>query len=653
MQYRADIDGIRAIAVLAVVLFHLEVPGFSGGFIGVDVFFVISGFLITALIESRCRAGRFTFIDFYSRRIRRLIPALIATVLVTFAASAAIMTPYDLIAMARSAFTAIFSVSNINFYLESGYWDEASVLKPLLHTWSLGVEEQFYLLWPALVVALVSLARGAFFSIALVAITIVGAALCIVYTQIDAAAAFYLLPFRVFQFSMGALVIVIARSSWQQEQAPRRSTAQSLGLVGLTLIVFATAYFDSSTVFPGWAALVPSIGAMLLLLSGHQASQSNGVLSLLLVNPVSRWLGKVSYAMYLVHWPIIVLYRYQFGLELNSIDITILAVATLLGTVLLHYGIETRFYHRSNSAKAPETVSRRTFNGAVLATMIALAAASGSAWLGDGWAWRQTNLQLTPAQIQAGMQKRFADFSAACSINNPRDSDRCHPQRPVQVLILGNSHEPDGYNLFKAAYADDQMNMTVFGSINSCQNIVAERNRLLSPDAQCQQKLDTLFSHGMPQHFDIVVYSANMPFAPNKGGVELMLNKLKASNPKLSLITIGGYINTKVNCARLINQTGTTSSCAEPENVRYFANKPGRFPRYESIMSITDHYIDRVQLLCTNGLLERCITETPERVPMFYDEHHQSLEFATMTGKLYRDAHPELIEQLLQPGGKS
>ena len=159
LKYRADIDGLRAIAVLSVVLFHLDFALFEGGFVGVDVFFVISGYLITSIIKHKYENQDFKLADFYARRIRRLVPPLIATIAATLFGAALIMTPYDMVGFSRSAVAALFSLSNIVFYLESGYWDTASELKPLLHTWSLGVEEQFYLFWPALIIGLLSIRR--------------------------------------------------------------------------------------------------------------------------------------------------------------------------------------------------------------------------------------------------------------------------------------------------------------------------------------------------------------------------------------------------------------------------------------------------------------------------------------------------------------
>ena len=150
--YRADIDGMRAIAVTLVTLFHLNIQSLAGGYIGVDIFFVISGFLISSIIWTKKSRGEFRLRDFYLGRIRRLLPPLYATVLVTFVAAGFILLPDDFARFSRSAIATLFSVSNILFYFEAGYWDTSSHLKPLLHTWSLGVEEQFYLIWPLFII---------------------------------------------------------------------------------------------------------------------------------------------------------------------------------------------------------------------------------------------------------------------------------------------------------------------------------------------------------------------------------------------------------------------------------------------------------------------------------------------------------------------
>ena len=188
--YRPDIDGLRAIAVLVVVLFHFEVDAFAGGFVGVDVFFVISGFLITRLIRHDVDAGRFSFGVFYIRRVRRLFPALFVTIVVTFIAASVLFTPLHLERLGGSALHALLSVSNFYFWTESGYFDATSTVKPLLHFWSLSVEEQFYLVWPALLVALLTRTRSRVALVVfIVAAGLASLLLSIRWTEADAATA--------------------------------------------------------------------------------------------------------------------------------------------------------------------------------------------------------------------------------------------------------------------------------------------------------------------------------------------------------------------------------------------------------------------------------------------------------------------------------
>ncbi len=357
MKYRADIDGLRAIAVLSVVLFHLDFALFEGGFVGVDVFFVISGYLITSIIKHKYENQDFKLADFYARRIRRLVPPLIATIAATLFGAALIMTPYDMVGFSRSAVAALFSLSNIVFYLESGYWDTASELKPLLHTWSLGVEEQFYLFWPALIIGLLSIRRIVGLGTSLAVISIFGAVFCIWFTGVDQSAAFYLLPFRVFQFAVGALLIPLT-SSLQNRSANLPDLAPNLAFwAGLFCILVSVTTLGGETVFPGYAVLLPTIGAALVLLSGALPGQLHAPARALMQNPLSIWLGRVSYSMYLVHWPLIVLFRYQYGLELTRVDQLVLALSTLVATSALHYGIERRYYQRDAGTAGGASVS--------------------------------------------------------------------------------------------------------------------------------------------------------------------------------------------------------------------------------------------------------------------------------------------------------
>lgn len=650
MNYRADIDGLRAIAVLSVVLFHLEVPGFQTGYVGVDIFFVISGYLITSIIKTKYEDNTFSLSDFYIRRIRRLIPPLIATVAITFLGAAYIMTPSDMVAFSRSASAALFSLSNIVFYSEAGYWDTASELKPLLHTWSLSVEEQFYLFWPALIIGLLSIRRTISFGASLALISIFGAILCIWYTGIDQSAAFYLLPFRVFQFAVGALLIPLT-STLQQSTKISRYIRPSLAFWSGTLLVLISVIgLDRDTVFPGWAVLLPTLGSALMLLGGAMSGQLHT--RALVQNGVSTWLGRVSYSMYLVHWPIIVLFRYQFGIELTVTDQLILAVSTLVATCALHYGIERRFYQRNRSgADTLTTVSgnRLAFRSVLVAGLLALIASSAW-WTGGGWAWRFPTLSLSAEQIAQGYKDRSKKYDLACSLENLEANQACDLDAKFQVLVLGNSHEPDAYNFFSAGYGDDKdINLVAFGYPNPCLPLKQKTGPFPTEDEQCNARINALFDPALLANLDVVLYAANRPYSKTKYSFLTVLQQLKRLNPEIKIVTYGGYINTKRPCAYYINKTNTTQSCVLSENVSYFSDDEGSKVLLGEFKEIESYYIDRVDLLCESRLLNTCRTRTDDGIPALYDKTHISFEFAEMSGRMYAKKHPNLIRELTLP----
>jgi peptidoglycan/LPS O-acetylase OafA/YrhL len=640
-KYRPDIDGIRAIAVVAVVLFHLEFDFFQGGYVGVDVFFVLSGFLITGLIMSAIDQGAFRFAQFYSRRVRRLIPALLGTVAATTVAAALILLPDDFRAFARSGIAALASVSNFVFFSESGYWDTAAELKPLLHTWSLGVEEQFYMFWPALVVGLVRLRRRLPIGLSLAFISLLGFVLALWMNVVDQAAAFYLFPFRIFQFSLGALIGWLPATNSDREVSAR--SKDLLLLTGLGLIGYSVVAFGPGTRFPGLYAVPPTLGTMILLGTGLGRNGQGTVGRFVLENRVSVWIGRVSYSMYLVHWPLISLYRYATGLELDVAEQACLAILTVIGTILLHYGIERRFYTRGSGQ--PTSV-RRTSQVGFIARIVALSGVTGlvltTGWMGNGWTWRYAELQLTTEQIDAGKSARYDLIRRGCALRD-LEAAACDLERPIQVLVFGNSHEPDGYNFLAAGYGDDpDLNLVWFGTINRCEGLEAGLHSWVSTNPECQIRLDHLHDE-LLERLDFVMYASNQPFASNKAVMLEFLRYLKSRNPAIRIITLGGYVNTSTPCARLVNETGATRACADPENVRYFEADPDAYPLSSEIHSVSDVYIDQVGLLCDGRLLSRCRTETKQGVPFSYDEHHFSLEFSLEVGREYAMLHPNLL----------
>ncbi|MFK8253695.1 acyltransferase family protein [Ancylobacter terrae] len=308
MGYRADIDGLRALAVAPVVLFHLQIAAFGGGFAGVDVFFVISGYLITALILADIEAGRFSLFPFLLRRSRRLFPALATVLAASSLAALVLFMPHELRSFGISLMAATLSVSNFVFSAQVGYFDAEALTKPLLHTWSLGVEGQFYLVIGAVFVALARLGRRA------VVPVLAGLALLSFAISVEAVAngrdgAYYHLSTRGFELLIGALLATGIVPAIRH--AGLRAGA---ALAGLALIGVAVFAFDAGTPFPGAAALVPCLGTALVLHSG--AAGGSPVHRLLATTPLVA-LGRISYPVYLWHWPLIVFWTYA-TLELPS-----------------------------------------------------------------------------------------------------------------------------------------------------------------------------------------------------------------------------------------------------------------------------------------------------------------------------------------------
>lgn len=304
-EFRPDIEGLRALAILAVLAFHYEgAPFFAGGYIGVDVFFVISGYLITKNVFTQASYGDFLFRDFYIRRAGRLIPALFFIIVLTLVGGICISSPADLKHIGESAIASIFSVSNIYFWSQAGYFDTSAIQKPLLHTWALSVEWQFYLLWPAVVVLLVRYLKN--YKYAIVALGAMGVLSFFAAELVmgrDAPGAFYLTPYRIGEFALGAIfaLIPLLRSNllWIRN---------GLVLLGFSLIFFAVFGYSETTRFPGVAALIPCVGAVLLIRFGEHS-----IASPVMTNRFVVGLGRVSYSLYLVHWPLYVFARQWYG----------------------------------------------------------------------------------------------------------------------------------------------------------------------------------------------------------------------------------------------------------------------------------------------------------------------------------------------------
>jgi peptidoglycan/LPS O-acetylase OafA/YrhL len=356
--YRPDIDGLRAIAVLAVLLFHCGVPGFSGGFVGVDVFFVISGFLITGQLAGDIEAGQMSIGRFYDRRIRRIAPALFVTLIVTAVASAALLLPSYLLAASWALLSAATSVSNLYLWREAGnYFAPSTAFQPLLHTWSLSVEEQFYLFVPVLMMVCARPLRRRWILL-FAPLCLASFALSVYLTAVAPIASFYLLPTRAWEFGLGALV-----ATTPVPAIARRWAAEAVAAAALASLLLPVFLFDDATQFPGLNALWPCLGTAVLI---HIGRTGRPAATALLGQRPCVALGLISYSLYLVHWPIISLMRYRAVAPLDGWQIVGVLIASLVLATLMW-----RFVEQPFRRPAAALTRRRVFAGGLGAIALA------------------------------------------------------------------------------------------------------------------------------------------------------------------------------------------------------------------------------------------------------------------------------------------
>ena len=407
LRYRADIDGLRAVAVIAVVLYHAFPKLVPGGFIGVDTFFVISGYLITGIIVGGLDGPMgFSFADFYVRRVRRIFPALIIVLAATLAVGVTIFVPSELNSLTKNAIASAFFGANFVLLSEAGYFDLAAHLKPLLHLWSLGIEEQFYLAWP---LALWLTPRKWLIPM-IAAVMTASFALNVALVRSHPQATFYLPFTRAWELMAGALLVGVTIKSGRLRE--------TLGAIG---VICGIAFFKYSdrTIFPGWAALVPVLGAGLLIVA--EGSFFNRTV---LARPLAAAIGRISYPLYLWHWPLLVLSRTWLFRPLTTGE-SLGAIAAAILLAWLTYQLIER----------PIRAGRMGGATTALAGMAAVAAAAVVAL----WAPPQLPKEIAAlVNVHTGTPEWRSD---RCMLNQPYQDfapDCIEPKRPL-IALLGDS----------------------------------------------------------------------------------------------------------------------------------------------------------------------------------------------------------------------
>lgn len=376
--FRTDIEGLRALAILPILFNHAHVKGFAGGFVGVDVFFVISGFLITGILQRDILAGTYSISGFYRRRVLRIFPALLVALAATTLMAVVAMTPNELVKYAKSALATLFFVSNMYFYSDTGYFAQEAAVRPLLHTWSLAIEEQFYIFWPLIMAACAKFSPSRLRAVVLI-IAAVSFALSVYMVGHDMSRAFYLIPFRAWELALGGILAL-----WRGGIRLSLLWRNLIGLAGAAGLLYSIHFYREPIAFPGLNAALPCFCTAALIFAG-QDSLVGRILSLA---PL-RFLGRISYSLYLWHWPIIVYARLWLFLPA-----TMLVIAAEIVLSVIAGWMSYRFVEQPASKRLSLTPVQRLLAGTFV-TMLASGAAFAAVVASDGFPGR-----FSPAQRQ-------------------------------------------------------------------------------------------------------------------------------------------------------------------------------------------------------------------------------------------------------------
>lgn len=476
--FRVDINGLRALAVIAVVLYHFGLPGITGGFIGVDVFFVISGYLMTQIIIGKLRNDRFILLDFYAARARRIIPALAALVTIMLAFGYFYLSPLDYKVLGKHAIASLSFTSNFIYWSEIDYFDTASHMKWLLHTWSLAVEWQFYILYPVLLIALYWIKSGRFLLRALWLLFIVSLGVSVGQSVYDNSGAFYLLPARGWEFLAGALVYL------HPHQYGARLRKWPIGEV---LIIVSIIWYSADFNYPGAWPLLPVFGAAMII--------SVNSTSLVLSNKIMQFLGTISYSLYLWHWPIFVGARY-FQFELNVITLLVMFILSVALAYFSYFFVEARF------RKSSPTVTQFSYVVRYIVALVIVTIPAGAIWASQGMRDRSSG---EVKQKIIANQSRLSDWQYPAECKFVDKFCEIGIARPVKALFWGDSHIQQWHPLFRFLDKANKTNSTqiIIGGSAGCPPI-RDLERIKN-GFDCQQANDRTFQRARQEDIKIVV----------------------------------------------------------------------------------------------------------------------------------------------------
>lgn len=491
MEYRREIDGLRALAVLPVILFHGGFETFGGGFVGVDVFFVISGYLITAMILAEKENDTFSLLCFYERRARRILPALFLVIFACLPFAWLWMLPNELKSFSQSVVAVSIFASNIEFLRTSGYFDAAAELKPLLHTWSLAVEEQYYVLFPLCLLLTWRLGKPWILAM-LAVIATVSLATAQWGSVANPSAAFYLLPTRGWELLVGAFVaFYFSREiKWQ----PSKRIGEVGGLLGLLLLAYAVFAFDKQTPYPSIYTLIPTIGTALIIICATRQS----VVGKLLGNQLFVGVGLISYSAYLWHQPLFAFARLKSLGEPSNLSMTVLALTAFTLAYFSWKYIEKPFRSRQQFSR------KQVFlYGSVGSAMFVLLGMLGH--FSSGFAFRDPPGYLPKNYYQDVKfipTQKFGIDGRACLSESASICEVAAFAGAKNILLLGDSHSADFSDEFRKFVNDRKYSASQL-SVAGCGFIFSQIRR---HNGECGKAIELLKESLIRKKFDVVIF---------------------------------------------------------------------------------------------------------------------------------------------------
>jgi peptidoglycan/LPS O-acetylase OafA/YrhL len=603
MKHRSDIDGLRAIAVLPVIAFHYGMSRIApGGFVGVDVFFVISGYLITGILYTQMNSGTYSLLNFYERRIRRIFPALFAMFAFCGVSSFALNFPSEAADIGRSIAASIIFLSNVLFFHSSSYFDQKMEFNPVLHTWSLSVEEQFYVGFPLLLLALRPLNHSVRV-VLLGGIALASFAYSVWMVQVDSTAAFYLVQFRAWELLIGSLLAIGAIPSIK-----RQGYAEGLGIVGLTMIGASVVFISKETPFPGLAALLPCIGTGAILHSGAGASTWVG--SLLSWRPI-RFIGQISYSLYLWHWPLWVFYRLDH-VPNNWSKLGLMGACSLMAFLSWRF-IERPFRTQGDYRTARQTV-KIACSVMITGITVALLLAPVSASLWKDLDRIERTLAYTSYDADGVMRNGTCFLTSGFNDFAFYRKDKCLKLKPHQrnFLLIGDSHAA---HLWPGLIANHPEINFLQATASGCKPVVGTTG-----DKRCTDLIEFILRDFLPHHhIEGIILSARWA-SSDVSSVKATTAMLHAYAEQIAVF--GPIVEYDQALPRILAKAAKSNEVSFASKYREFDQAKTDRLLDTALQGTDTKYFSVYRALCSS----QCVVRADGNVPLQFDYGHLTRE---------------------------